>query len=108
MSKNTKPNENSKNLNEFITWEKLKEFVNSIPPVYLEKTAHVLYEDNSIGKLLSESFFIEDDVYIFDDNEEDCGTLEELKMLMEDAEPPFDEALCRLVTKKGTPFLWVK
>ena len=101
--------ENHNNLiDDFITWGELKEFVNSIPAEYLDKTAHLLYEDNSEGKPLSEPLFIEDDIYIFDDNAEDCGTLEELKMLMEDAEPPFDDALCRLVTKKGTPFLWVK
>ena len=67
-----------------------------------------VYTYQGQARELLEPFFMRDDIYIFDDNSEDCGTLEELKEILADAEPPFDEKLCKLVTKKGTPFLWAE
>lgn len=91
-----------------ITWQELKEFVNSLPAEYMDKPAHILFQDETTARGLLEPFQIKNDIYMFDDNTEDCGTLEELRELMADAEPPFDEALCKLITKKGTPFLWAE
>ena len=91
-----------------ITWQDLEDFVKKIPLEYKEKTAMILFQDEEQARELLEPFFMRDDIYIFDDNSEDCGTLEELKEILADAEPPFDEKLCKLVTKKGTPFLWAE
>mgnify|MGYP003405173794 CR=1 FL=1 len=101
--------ENHNNLiDDFITWGELKEFVNSIPAEYLDKTAHLLYEDNSEGKPLSEPLFIEDDIYNYNGEGDEYGTLEELKMIRDSNDMPFELEACQLATKKGTPFLWVK
>lgn len=91
-----------------ITWQELENFIAKIPPEKKQKTAVILFQDETNARELLEPFFIENDIYMFDENPEDVGTLEELKMLMEDAEPGFDEKLCKLVTEKGTPFLWAE
>lgn len=90
-----------------ITWQELKDFVNSIDEVHLSSEVLVQFEDETLARNMQEPYKLENDIYMFDDNTEDCGTLEELKELMQDAEPPFDEKLCKLITKKGTPFLWI-
>lgn len=100
--------ENQEELKKPITWQELKDFVNSLPFEYMDKTARLLFQDESTARDLLEPFRMQEDIYMFDDNAEDCGTLEELKELMQDAEPPFDLQLCKLITKKGTPFLWAE
>lgn len=91
-----------------ITWQMLKDFVNKIPDEHLQKTAVILFEDESTVRELLEPFTLENDIYIYDDNDEDSGTLKELRDQKKYDEEPFDESLAKLVTPKGTPFLWVE
>lgn len=86
----------------------LKDFVNGIPEKYLEKTAVILFEDESTARELLEPFTMQDDIFMYDENDEDCGTLKELRDQKKYDDEPFDESLAKLVTEKGTPFLWVE
>lgn len=86
-----------------ITWQELKEFVNSVPEEYMQKNIPILIEDESYARNLNESFFIQNDIYSNIEDSEDCGTLEELKNIWKDE---FNESNYQLITKKGTPFLW--
>ncbi|WP_288373980.1 hypothetical protein [uncultured Chryseobacterium sp.] len=90
-----------------ITWKELKEFVNSIPEEYLDKNASILIGDNMQARVLNEPFFQQEDFYINEDDNEDYGTLGELTEVHNSEEDPFIIADYRLLTAKGTPFLWV-
>ena len=93
-----------------ITWQMLKDFVNGIPEKYLEKTAVILFEDESTARELLEPFTMQDDIFMYDNDDEICGTLAEVKNFYENLEidEPFDENLAKVVTEKGTPFLRVE
>ena len=99
--------ENQEELKKPITWQELKDFVNSIDEEHLSSEVLVQFEDETLARNMQEPYKLEHDVYVYDDNWEDSGSLEDLKELMQDAEPAFDINLCRLATKKGTPFLWI-
>ena len=90
-----------------ITWKELKEFVNSIPEEYLDKNASILIGDNMQARILNEPFFQQEDFYINKDDNEDYGTLDALTEVHNSEEDPFIIADYRLLTAKGTPFLWV-
>ena len=86
----------------------LKNFVNKIPEKFLDKTAVILFEDESTARELLEPFTMPHDVYMYNDNDEDCDSLDELRKQKKYDDEPFDESLAKLVTPKGTPFLWVE
>lgn len=87
-----------------ITWQDLKDFVNSIPNDFLDKKVNILVSDNNEGQKLNEPYFLEEDVYCHKDGfpEDDCGTIEQLK----EFDSEFDLKNYEIITKKGTPFLW--
>ncbi|MGK6342895.1 hypothetical protein ACMGDK_11685 [Chryseobacterium sp. DT-3] len=87
-----------------ITWNELKEFVNSIPEGQLSKNASILVGDESTGRELFESFFTVNDIFCNKEDFEDCGTLDELKDLHGDE---FVQENYLLSTKQGTAFLWM-
>lgn len=89
-----------------ITWNKLKEFVNSIPEELLDKKASLLLEDETFSRDLNEPFFIEHDVYCHKEDGEYSASEKELKEMHKDEEDfTMDDYI--LVTKKGTPFLYI-
>lgn len=88
-----------------ITWQQLKDFVNSIPEDKLSDNAYLLYQDESKGKPLLEPFFIDHDVYMHVDDDEDTGSIDELQYAHGS---DFDLADYKVVTPKGTPFLWAE
>ena len=91
-----------------ITWQDLEDFVKKIPLEYKQKTAMILFKDEEKVRELLEPFFIENDIFMYDDNDEDCGTENELREIVKINGNDFDKGLCKLVTKKGTPFLWAE
>jgi hypothetical protein len=87
-----------------ITWKELKEFVNSIPEDFLSKKASLLLEDDTYARKLSEPFFIQDDIYCNKEDSEDVASVKDLK----DAHgEDFNIDDYFLITKKGTPFLYI-
>lgn len=92
----------------YITWQDLKDFVNSIPEEFLTKKVAVLQSDNSLADRMNEPVFIEKDIWNHvDGDEETCGTLEVLKESDADFEEEFAKGNYEIVTPKGTPFLWI-
>ena len=91
-----------------ITWQELKDFVNSIDEVHLQNEVIVQFEDETIARNMQEPYKLEDDIYVYDGDWEQSGTLKEIKQIRKDGELPFDMELCRLATKKGMPFLWME
>lgn len=87
-----------------ITWQELKDFVNSLDEETLKERIPVLIGDATSAVYLNEPFKMEYDVYSNIHDVEDSGPLEELKELWGDE---YDESLYKLVTKKGTAFLWI-
>lgn len=88
-----------------ITWEELKEFVNSIPEDQLNDGAYIQIADDYNARPLNEPFFTVNDIYVNKEDNEDCGTLEELKDLHGSE---FNQEDYLLTTKKGSPFLWAE
>lgn len=86
-----------------ITWQELKDFINQFPEEYLTMKVPVMFADENPARYMNEPFFIQEDVYVYDGDWENSGDLKVLKEVNED----FDENLLQLVTKKGTPFLWI-
>ena len=91
-----------------ITWQELADFIAKIPEEKMNDTAKILFQDESSARDLLEPFFIENDIFMYDDNEEDCGTENELREIAKINGEDFDKGLCKLVTKKGAPFLWAE
>lgn len=85
------------------TWKTLKEFVDSMTPEQLEKNAYVLFEDSNTGIPIIEGLFLEEDVLRNPEDEEEIGTIPELKELMGEN---FNIDGFEIATPKGTPFLY--
>ena len=49
-----------------ITWQELKDFVNSIDEVHLSSEVLVQFEDDTIARNMQEPFKLEDDIYVYD------------------------------------------
>lgn len=97
------PPKNPEDADYIMPWKAVKDFVNSLDEEQLTKNAFILISDNSSGTAIKGHFIIEDDIYVNDEDNEDCGTLEELKLLHGD---DFENYQYNLATRKGTPFLW--
>jgi len=91
---------------EEITWQQLKDFVNSVPEDFLQNKVPLMYEDETFARRIQEPFFSEEDIYINKNDIEKIGTLKDLKENHDD-EDPFNPDDYILNTKKGTPFLWI-
>lgn len=90
-----------------ITWQELKDFVNSIPENHLQGKVMTAYGDEGYSKLMNEPGFIEHDIYSNKEDLEDSGTLDEIKMNLEMKDEVFDISNYELWQEAGTPFLWI-
>lgn len=88
-----------------ITWQELKDFVNSLSEDQLVRPAHILFQDETSARPLLEPFVSLQDVYRNTEDSEDCATLKELE---EAHGADFNKQLYRIATPKGTPFLWAE
>lgn len=86
---------------ETITWADLKEEANKMSEEQLN-TPVFLAQDDEYWVKINEVVFVEEDIYVNKDDNEDAGTLKELKELHDD---DFVLENYRLMSKKGTPFL---
>ncbi len=84
---------------EKYTFKDLKEAVNKLNDEQLLEEVTVQREDEAI--CINELAVTEDDIYRNVNDEEDCGSLEELELDVNDA--AFKNY--KLYVKKGTPFL---
>lgn len=90
-----------------ITWQELKDFINNIPEEFLQEKVPLNHADESQFAFLNEPGVIEHDIYRHKEDEDDCECLEILREIHKFDDEPFNEADYILVTKKGTPFLWI-
>lgn len=82
----------------------MEEFIASMTPEEKSKQVFVFVADESAGRSI-ETYRIERDVYLYDDDPEDSyDSLEQFREMNEDTEG-VDESKLILVTPKGTPFL---
>lgn len=88
---------------EKFTWEELAKAIDNLPPDFKQKQVQVSFEDESIFKHMHSLLTIENDIYVNEDNDEDCASLEDLKELHGNE---FKLSDYRLATQKGTPYLW--
>lgn len=101
-------NENATQEPQPITWDELKTFVNSLSEEQLKNKIPVLFQDETAARYLLEPFKMENDIYAHIDDDENAGTIEELKQCCKDQGEPFNENEYYICTKKGTPFLWLE
>ncbi len=87
-----------------LTFKDLKDFINSLSEEQLEMDAY--FENGDLETMGIGGFSIVDhDVYSYNGDLDTCGAIEDLKVLHDD---DFDESLCALVTKTGTPYLHIE
>lgn len=84
-----------------ITWADLKEAANKMSEEQLNTPVFIAQDDEYWVKI-NEIVLVEEDIYVNKDDDEDAGTLSELKELHDDE---FVLENYRLMSKKGTPFL---
>lgn len=87
--------------NETITWADLKEAANKMNEEQLKNPVFLAQDDDYWIKI-NEVALVEEDVYVNNDDNDDAGTLHELKELNGDE---FKLEDYKLIAKKGTPFL---
>lgn len=85
-----------------FTWNDLAEAINKLPENEREKQVIMTHEDESHFRNAVELATIPEDIYFNNDDEEDGGTLEDLKYAHGE---DFNMEDYKLVTTKGTPFL---
>lgn len=90
-----------------ITWQELKDFVNSIPEKHLQSKVMTAYGDEGYSRLMNEPGFIENNIYSNKEDIEDSGTLEEIKMNLENGEVEFNINNYEIWSEAVTPFLWI-
>lgn len=90
-----------------ITWQELKDFVNSIDEIHLKDEVLIQFEDETIARKMQEPYKLTDDIYKYDGDPEISGELNDLKQMFIAQGEIFDDRLATIAGKKGTPFLWV-
>lgn len=90
---------------ETIKWKDIKKFANSLTDEQLEKNAFVLVSDDSKGRGVKDAALTENDIYVNNEDYEDCGTLGDLKEIHGE---DFKISEYTLSTHAGTPFLWAE
>lgn len=88
-----------------ITWQELKDFVNSLTDSELQQKVLTQVSDDEYRKYMNEPFREEEDIYIHDPSEE-IAPIKEMKEMFK-GDDDFKESDCRLICPKGTPFLWI-
>lgn len=86
------------------TWNELKEFIETLTDEQKARKVNVLIGDDSMGKDI-DIFLTEEDIYQNVEDDEDCGPLKEL---MDVHGEDFNESDYPLITKKGTPFIYIE
>lgn len=83
------------------TWADLKEFVNSLSDGQLSQQLKVEVVDSAVYDNIGFGV-VEEDIYMYDDDVEDIGSLLLLKECHED---DFKESLCEKITDKGSVYI---
>nr|DAL98541.1 MAG TPA: hypothetical protein [Caudoviricetes sp.] len=86
-----------------FTWNDLLKKISEMSEEQREKQVCVSFEDNEYFKNIENVQFIEEDFYVHIEDNDEIGTLKDLKSI---AGEEFDIQNYKLITAKGTPFLW--
>lgn len=99
--------EDEEDLKAPITWQELKDFVNSIPDKYLDKSARIDIADEG-SFLLLQPYYVQKPIYMYDNDSDLIGDLEGLKSEAEANGYDLDESLLTVLHEAGEPFLWTE
>jgi hypothetical protein len=88
---------------EKFTWADLADAINKMPEEFRTNQVVMSFEDREETIRVYSIQTTPEDLYVNEEDYEDCGSLEDLKELHGDE---FDEKKYRFVSPKGTPFLW--
>ena len=86
-----------------FTWNDLQERISKMDEKQRESQVCVSIEDDSYFRDVKDIDFISDDIYVHIEDTDEMGTLKDLKCVEGD---DFDIENYKLITPKGTPFLW--
>lgn len=86
-----------------FTWNDLLNQINKMDEEQRERQVCVSIDDESYFKNVADVQFIEEDVYVNIEDNDEIGTLEDLKSVTGE---DFNIDNYKLRTPKGTPFLW--
>ncbi|MFT4168515.1 MAG: hypothetical protein QM653_05285 [Dysgonomonas sp.] len=85
-----------------FTWNDLQDQINKMNEEQRERQVCVSISDEGFYSI-EDIQFIEDDIYVNIEDNDEIGTLSDLR---DSAGDDFDIENYRLTTPKGTPFLW--
>jgi hypothetical protein len=86
-----------------FTWNDLAEKINELTSEQRESQVYMSFDDENRFRRIESLETIPEDVYVNKHDDEDSGSLEDLKSAWQE---DFKKSDYRLSTKKGTPFLW--
>ena len=87
-----------------FTWDDLSKAFGALPEDKRKEQVYISMGDEPEAIEISSLLTVSEDIYISnDDDMEDCGTLEDLKYIHG---ADFNETNYKLITPKGTAFLW--
>lgn len=88
---------------EKFTWNDLLEQINKMDEEQRQRQVWAAIEDEDYFRCVKDVQFVPDDIYVNIEDNDEIGTLEDLKSV---AGEDFDIDNYKLRTPKGTPFLW--
>ena len=86
-----------------FTWDDLAEAIAKLSPEQRKKQVHISIDDESVFQKVAGLETVANDVYVSNDDADDCGDLETLQDVHGD---DFNIEDYRLATQKGHPFLF--
>jgi hypothetical protein len=90
---------------EKFTWNDLAKAIEQMPEGFRANQVCIAIDDEDIFRRVAGLETMREDIYVNNDDDEDCGSLEELQAMNEE---DFKLTDYRLTTPKGTPFLWAE
>src|ERR1700739_970355 len=92
--------------NEIINWGDLFDVLKTFTPAQLAQKAMILIDDNSYAENISSISEIGEDIYIYNEDEDISGSLQDIKDTLSMDNEPLDEQKLRLITPKTTIFAY--
>ena len=86
-----------------FTWDDLAKAISKLTPQQRKNKVFMSIDDENRFRHVESLETIPEDVYVNKDDDEDSGSLQDLKDAWQE---DFKKSDYRLSTKKGTPFLW--
>ena|ERR1700739_820303 len=91
---------------ELKTYGDLLEALKTFTPEQLAQKPYIFIDDAEFAEKIGSIGEYGQDIYSYDDDDENCGEIEDIKSCCKENNEEFDETKLKLMTPKGTIFLY--